>query len=171
MKAKSSFYILILVIHILVFGCWNNNELYPHRIGQQVQLPSKIELYARNVGMDSQVSINMSDVILDTDVILLYFRADCPSCFLTIEKWNKKAKKLKDKGINFLIILGAAKGNFELFKWTVENKKLDISYPLILDLNNDFLTLNHFDLEFRGPLLLDTDLKIIPMKQFSANKK
>jgi hypothetical protein len=103
-------------------------------IGERIELPSGMEIFKPDSAMNYQI------MGADT-LVLTYFRADCPSCFMNIEKSvNAASKEANDKKV-FLIILGS-EDKFELFKWCVANNKIIINYPVILDINDCFLSVN-----------------------------
>jgi hypothetical protein len=123
---------ILITLCILIFVCACSNKGI---IGEKIELPSDMEIFKPDSIMDYQIAGADS-------LVLAYFRADCPSCFLNIEKLINIATKRANDKLVFLIILGA-EDKFELFKWCVANDKINISYPVILDTNDCFLSVNH----------------------------
>lgn len=123
---------ILIPLSILIFVCACSNRGI---IGERIELPSDMEIFKPNGIADYQITGADS-------LVLAYFRADCLSCFLNIEKIMNIATKTANDKLVFLIILGA-EDKFELFKWCVANNKINISYPVILDTNDCFLSINN----------------------------
>jgi hypothetical protein len=123
---------ILIPLCILIFVCACSNKGI---IGEKIELPSDMEIFKSDSITDYQ--------IMGADsLVLAYFRADCPSCFLNIEKLINIATKTANDRLVFLIILGAD-DKFELFRWCVANNKINISYPVMLDINDCFLSINN----------------------------
>jgi hypothetical protein len=126
-----------ILICLLLTSCKSNTN--ENKINQVIKIPAHIEKYnpyMKNV-----------DSLKDEPPLLIYTLVDvsCATCILKLEKWNTFFAEIKDNKKNLLSIRPVcfSKDHFETLKFLFESKQIaKIDFPLLLDINNKFISEN-----------------------------
>jgi hypothetical protein len=157
----------ILICCMFLFSCKQGNKA---DTGKLLIIPKHIEIfnpYLPNIPDSTLFSGSKTK-------IYTLVNASCSTCLLHLKEWDDfetNINKLKDVQV---IVVCESDDNFQLLKYLFESKKMDkILLPIVLDLDNKFISLNVSLLSREGDLtvLTNSNNKILLSGNPIKNKK
>jgi hypothetical protein len=137
---------VLFIYFLLIISCKNisqqsikSDQVVDNFIGKTLLIPDRLKCYYPN---DS--TLVDSTIIFSAPLkVVSAIDGSCGACIETLSLWKKfiEIYKLRPNDISFLLIIESASG-FETFNWIIGQKKLT-DYPVFLDIDNTFSSLNH----------------------------
>jgi len=141
----------IIICCMFLFSCEQGKNA---DTGKLLILPKQIEIfnpYLPNIPDSSLFSGSKTK-------IYTLVNASCSTCLLQLKEWDDFETNINKQKEVQVIVVCESDDNFQLIKYLFESKKIGyIQLPLVLDLDNKFISLNASLLSREGDLTVLTD--------------
>jgi len=141
----------IIICCMFLFSCKQDKKA---DTGKLLILPKHIEIFNPYLP-----SIPDSSLFSGSKTkIYTLVNASCSTCLLQLKEWDDFETNINKQKDVQVIVVCESDDNFQLIKYLFESKKIGyIQLPLVLDLDNKFISLNASLLSSEGDLTVLTD--------------
>lgn len=156
MRRKTIYLVGLWICISPAFSCKNGHQQAKAVV---VKMPGRIEEYNPYIRNADSPRLMQNE---RKPALLIYTLIDvsCSTCILKLDKWSDFISEIKSDRRNLLSIKPVcfSEDHFETLKFLFENNRIEkFAYPLLLDLENKFMSENPTLVSRRGEMTVLTD--------------